>query len=154
MRKLRTIVVTALLAAAMTFGLTMASGASAQATTYRMQIYEIWYNSPGPDYGGNVSLNNEWVKLHNTSGVSISLAHWTLRDKAGHVFVFGSYTIKAHGYVTIHTGHGSGTQTDRYWNHSWYIWNNTGDTAILRNQHGITIGSCTYKGTAQGYVYC
>ena len=100
MRKMRTIVVTALLALAMTFGLTMASGASAQATTYRMQIYEIWYNSPGPDYGG------------------------------------------------------SGTQTDRYWNHSWYIWNNTGDTAILRNQHGITIGSCTYKGTAQGYVYC
>ncbi len=48
----------------------------------------------------------------------------------------------------------SGPQTDRHWNHSWYIWNNTGDTAILRNQHGTTIGSCTYKGTAQGYVYC
>src|SRR5271168_4027556 len=111
MQKIRTIIVTALLALAMTFGLTMASGASAQAATYRMQIYEIWYNSPGPDYGGNASLNHEWVKLHNTSGVSISLAHWTLRDKAGHVFVFGSYTIKAYGYVTIHTGHGAGTQT-------------------------------------------
>ena len=52
------------------------------------------------------------------------------------------------------TGHGTATQTDRYWNHSWYIWNNTGDTAILRNQNGTTIDSCTYKGTSQGYVFC
>lgn len=96
----------------------------------------------------------EWVKLHNTSSASINLVHWTLRDKAGHVFVFGSYTIRPHGYVTIHTGHGAGTQADRYWNHSWYIWNNTGDTAILRNQDGTTIDSCSYQGTSQGYVFC
>ena len=119
MRKISKFVVTGLAGLAMALGLTMASGAAAQAATYRMQIYEIWYNSPGPDYGGNTSLNHEWVKLHNTSSASINLAHWTLRDKAGHVFVFGSYTIKPHGYVTIHTGHGAGTQTDRYWNHSW-----------------------------------
>jgi hypothetical protein len=49
---------------------------------------------------------------------------------------------------------GTGTQTDRYWNHSWYIWNNTGDTAALRNHNGTTIDSCTYKGTSQGYVFC
>jgi lamin tail-like protein len=154
MRKVFVFVVTGLAGLAMTLGLTMTSGAVAQAATHRMQIYEIWYNSPGPDRGGNTSLNHEWVKLHNTSAASINLAHWTLRDKAGHVFVFGSYTIKPHGYVTIHTGHGSGTQTDQYWNHSWYIWNNTGDTAILRNQNGNTIASCTYKGTSQGFVYC
>jgi hypothetical protein len=144
MRKISTLVVTGLAGLAMTLGLTMASGAPAQAATYRMQIYEIWYNSPGPDHGGNTSLNHEWVKLHNTSSASINLARWTLRDKAGHVFVFGSYTIKPHGHVTIH----------RYWNHSWYIWNNTGDTAILRNQNGAMIDSCTYKGTSQGYVFC
>ena len=34
----------------------------------RMQIGEIWYNSPGSDRGGNASLNHEWVQLHNTSG--------------------------------------------------------------------------------------
>jgi hypothetical protein len=154
MHKIRIIIAGILVAAGMTAGLTVASGATAEAATYRMQIYEIWYNSPGTDRGGDASLNHEWVKLHNTSGASINLAHWTLRDTAGHVFVFGSYTIKPHGYVTIHTGHGTGNQTDRYWNHSWYIWNNTGDTAILRNQNGTKIDSCTYKGTAKGYVYC
>jgi hypothetical protein len=119
-----------------------------------MQIHEIYYNSPGPDYGGNASLNHEWVQLHNASGSWINLANWTLRDKAGHVFVFGSYSIKPYGYVTIHTGKGTGTQTDRYWNHSWYIWNNTGDTAILENQNGTVIDRCSYVGTSQDYTYC
>jgi Lamin Tail Domain len=154
MRRIVTFAVTGLAGLAMALGLAMASGAPAQAATYRMQIYEIWYNSPGPDYGGNTSLNHEWVELHNTSSASISLANWTLSDAAGHVFVFGSYTIKPHGYVTIHTGHGTDTQTDQYWNHSWYIWNNTGDTAILQNQNDSTIDSCTYEGESQGYVFC
>jgi hypothetical protein len=138
----------------MAVGLVMATGPSAQAAVYRMQIHEIYYNSPGPDYGGNSSLNHEWVQLHNNSGSAISLPDWTLRDKAGHIFRFGSYTIEPHGYVTIHTGKGAGTRTDRYWNRSWYIWNNTGDTAILENQHGTVIGKCSYQGTSQGYTYC
>jgi hypothetical protein len=154
MRRIGTFAVTGLAGLAMTLGFAMASGAAAQAATYRMQINEIWYNSPGPDYGGSASLNHEWVKLHNTSSASINLAGWTLSDEAGHVFAFGSYTIKPHGYVTIHTGQGAGTQTDQYWNHSWYIWNNTGDTAILQNQNDSTIDSCTYEGASQGYVFC
>jgi hypothetical protein len=145
---------TVMLGLVLALGLVMATGSQAQAAAYRMQIHEIYYNSPGPDYGGNSSLNQEWVQLHNNSGSAISLADWTLRDKAGHVFRFGSYTIKPHGYVTIHTGKGVGTQTNRYWNHSWYIWNNTGDTAILENQHGTVIDRCSYQGTSQGYAYC
>ena len=145
---------TVILGLVVALGLVMATGSQAQAAVYRMQIHEIYYNSPGPDYGGNSSLNHEWVELHNNSGAAISLADWTLRDKAGHVFRFGAYTIKPHGYVTIHTGKGAGTQTDRYWNRSWYIWNNTGDTAILENQHGTVIDKCSYQGTSQDYTYC
>jgi hypothetical protein len=154
MRRIMTVPLTAIIGLLMTIGLVTMAGTPAQAAVYRIQIHEIWYNSPGPDTGSNSSLNHEWVQLHNTSGSYISLTKWTLRDKAGHVFVFGSYTIKPHGYVKIHTGHGGSTQTDRYWNRSWYIWNNTGDTAILKNQNGATIGKCTYKGTSQGYTYC
>jgi hypothetical protein len=155
MRKIMMFPLTAMIGLVMALGLVMAASAPAHAATvYRMQISEVWYNSPGPDRGENASLNQEWVLLHNTSGSSINLTHWTLRDKAGHIFVFGSYMIKAHSYVKIHTGRGSGTQTDRYWNRSWYIWNNTDDTAILRNQNGTTIDQCKYAGTSQGYVYC
>lgn len=154
MRKVATFSLNAMLCFVTGLGLVVGADSQAQAAVYRMQIREIYYNSPGPDYGGNSSLNHEWVQLHNRSGSSISLSSWTLRDKAGHIFKFASYTIKPHGYVTIHTGKGTGTQTDRYWNHSWYIWNNTGDTAILENQHGAVIDRCSYQGTSQDYTYC
>jgi len=154
MRKFVTFSFAGMLGLVMALGLVMVAGSQAQAAVYRMQINEIYYNSPGPDYGGNSSLNHEWVQLRNRSGSWINLANWTLRDKAGHVFKFGSYSIKPYGYVRIHTGKGTGTQTDRYWNRSWYIWNNTGDTAILENQNGTVIDQCSYKGTSQGYTYC
>lgn len=154
MRKFVTFPLAGVLGFIMALGFVMVAGSPAQAAAHRMQIHEIYYNSPGPDHGSNSSLNHEWVQLHNQSGSAINLANWTLRDKAGHVFRFGSYSIKPHGYVTIHTGKGSSTQADRYWNHSWYIWNNTGDTAILENQNGVVIARCSYQGTSQGYTYC
>ena len=62
--------------------------------------------------------------------------------------------IKPHGYVKIHTGQGANTQTDRYWGKSWYVWNNTGDTATLRDAGGHLLDQCTFKGTSRGYVFC
>ena len=146
--------VTALLAAATIAALTLLPSTPAFAAGPRIQINEIYYNSPGADTGSNVSLNAEWVRLYNTSGSNVSLTKWTLRDADGHVFKFPSYILGAHRYVKIHTGRGTSTQTDRYWNLTWYVWNNTGDTATLRGPLGGTVDSCRYTGTSAGYVYC
>jgi hypothetical protein len=128
----------------MALGLVMTSVSPAQAA-FRMQISEIYYNSPGPDNGSNRSLNGEWVQLHNASRSRLTLTGWTVRDRAGHVYKFGTYTIKAHGYVKIHTGKGSNTQTDRYWGREAYVWNNNGDKATLRDNHGNEIDHCAYS---------
>jgi len=154
MRRIRVLGM-AVLGIVMTLGLVVTSGSPAQAAN-RMQIHEIYYNSPGPDDGSNSSLNHEWVQLHNTSGSRIKLTGWTLRDRCGcgHVYKFGTYTIKAHGYVKIHTGRGTNTQTDRYWGRSWYVWNNTGDRATLKNRSGTVIDRCSYTGTSRGYKIC
>jgi len=144
--------VAALAGIVMALGLVVMSVSPAQAA-YRLQIHRIYYNSPGPDHGSNSSLNAEWVQLHNTSGSKISLKGWTVRDTAGHVFTFKGYTIKAHGYVKIHTGTGSGTQTDRYWDRSWYVWNNNGDTATLRDSHGNRIDRCSYNDPSELFSY-
>ena len=128
----------------MALGLVMASGSPAQAA-FRIQISEIFYNSPGPDTGSNRSLNAEWVQLHNTSGSRITLTGWTVRDRAGHVFKFATYTLGAHSYVKIHTGKGRRSQTDRYWGLSWYVWNNNGDKATLEDNHGNEIDHCAYS---------
>jgi hypothetical protein len=144
----------ALLAAVAIAALTLLPSTPALAAGHRIQIYEIYYNSPGPDTGSNSSLDAEWVQLYNTSSTKISLTGWTLSDAAGHVFTFATYILGAHSYVKIHTGHGTRTQTDRYWNRNWYIWNNTGDTATLADSHGGTVDSCDYTGTSAGYVFC
>jgi hypothetical protein len=68
-----------------------------------------------------------------------------VRDRAGHIFKFATFTIKAHGFVKIHTGKGRGTQTDRFWGRSAYVWNNDGDKAILRDNHGNEIDHCAYR---------
>ncbi len=129
----------------MALGLVVASSSPAQAA-FRMQISEIFYNSPGPDHGSNASLNAEWVLLHNTSGSRITMTGWTLHDGGQkHTFTFGTYTIDAHGFVKIHTGKGGRTQTNRYWNLSWYVWNNTGDTATLKDNHGNVLDRCSYS---------
>ena len=134
----------ALAAIVLALALVMTSGSPAEAA-YRIQISEIFYNSPGPDHGSNASLNAEWVQLHNTSRSKITLTGWTVRDRAGHVFKFATYTIGAHAYVKIHTGKGKRSQTDRYWGLSWYVWNNNGDKATLRDNHGNEIDHCAYR---------
>ena len=70
----------------------------------------------------------------------------TLRDNQNHVYKFGTYKIKAHGFVRIHTGKGTNSQTNRYWGQGWYVWNNTGDRATLKDNNGNLIDRCSYSG--------
>ena len=143
MRSFRAFAVVTALGMAMVLSPALAT--AAQATTSPVVIHEIFYNSPGSDRGGNASLNAEWVQLHNRTAHRVTLTHWTLRDNARHVYRFGTYTLNAHGYVKIHTGSGSNTQTNRYWGHSWYIWNNTGDRATLENANFAVQSRCSYS---------
>jgi len=108
-------------------------------------ISEIFYNSPGSDHGSNQSLNAEWVKLRNRTSHPVSLSGWTLRDTAHHVYHFGNYSLRAHGTVRIHTGSGRDTQRNLFQNRGWYVWNNDGDTAILRGPAGNTRDRCSYS---------
>ena len=119
-----------------------------------MHIKEIYYNSPGTDDGSNASLNGEWIKLNNTSNDNISLKDWTIRDRAGHVYTFGSYTLSANSSVKIHTGSGTNTSSNRYWGHDWYIWNNDTDKATLKGDGGGVVDTCSYDNSSVSYKMC
>ncbi|HET6529553.1 MAG TPA: lamin tail domain-containing protein [Actinoplanes sp.] len=54
--------------------------------------------------------------------------------------------------VYLHTGKGTDAQ-HRYQGSGNYIWNNTGDTAYLRNAAGKTIDTCTWK-SGNAPTYC
>jgi hypothetical protein len=103
------------------------------------RISSVQYDSPGSDTGSNYSLNGEWVRITNYSSTRKTLSGWTLRDTSSHVYRFGTFTLGAGKSVRIHTGKGSNTAADRYQGRGWYVWNNTGDKAILRNGSGTTV---------------
>jgi hypothetical protein len=118
-----------------------------------IQIYRVYYNSPGTDTRSNSSLNAEYVVLKNTSRTSRSLKGWTLRDRSNHVYAVPTFTLGGGKYVTIHTGSGTNTGSHLYWRSKAYVWNNTGDTAYLRTSTGSAADSCSWGGSGSS-KYC
>ena len=111
-----------------------------------IRIDKIYFDSPGSDNGSNSSLNDEWIRLKNKGNSKKSLQGWKIRDKAGHVYTFGSYKLGAGKTVTIHTGSGSNSARHRYWRMDGYVWNNDGDKATLKKPNGSKVDSCSYSG--------
>jgi hypothetical protein len=116
-------------------------------------IYKVQYNSPGTDNRSNVSLNSEYVVLKNTAGTTRTITGWTLRDASGHRYTFPTTRVAAGTYLYVRTGHGTNTAHTRYWGSGNYIWNNSGDTAYLRNGSGTLIDSCRW-GSTGSVTYC
>jgi predicted secreted Zn-dependent protease len=109
-----------------------------------VKISFVYFDSPGSDTGSNTSLNAEYVTIKNTSSTARSLTGWTLRDKTGYTYKFPTFTLKAGATVTVHTGKGTASSTHRYYNRTSYVWNNTGDTAYLKNSSGTTVHTCSW----------
>ncbi|QKV90892.1 lamin tail domain-containing protein [Streptomyces sp. NA02950] len=115
--------------------------ADAHPGTYhsRVVIGEVQYNSPGSDDYSRRSLRAEWVTITNTGRQRVDLDGWTLADTAGHVYLFEDLTLRGYESVRVRTGSGDDTERDVYQNSRTYIWNNDGDTAILRNDHNRVV---------------
>src|SRR5262245_28445426 len=117
------------------------------------KLGRIQYDSPGSDRGSNASLNAEWATIANKGAKTRTLTGWTLRDTAGHVFRFPTFKLKPGKSVRIHTGRGSNDANDLYWRQDWYVWNNDGDKAILKNKAGTKADSCSW-GDGPGATNC
>jgi hypothetical protein len=129
----------------------LAVAAPASAAAPPIRITQIQYDSPGSDSGSNTSLNGEWVRITNTTATNRSLTGWTLRDKQGFTYKFPTFTLKAKASVYVYTGKGSATSTKRYYNRTWYVWNNTGDTAYLRDSKGALKDSWAFVDKGPAY---
>ncbi|MGH3624661.1 MAG: lamin tail domain-containing protein, partial [Sciscionella sp.] len=97
-------------AATLALGMTVALATPADAAS-AVHFGRIQYDSPGKDTRSNASLNAEYVRVVNSSGHSVSLRGWTIRDLAGHMYHFTPSSIAAHQTVVVHTGKGRNTQT-------------------------------------------
>ncbi|WP_373689827.1 lamin tail domain-containing protein [Halocatena marina] len=107
-----------------------------------LSIAQINADAAGND---NDNLNDEYVVFENTGSSTLDLSGWTVSDEAGHTYTFPSGASLAAGEtVTLHTGSGSDTTSDRYWGASGAIWNNGGDTVSVNDDSGTLVTSETY----------
>jgi len=137
--------VSILAAAAVALVGTLMVGGPASAATPSLRFHGTQYDSPGKDTRSNTSRNNEWISLVNSGSKAVNLKGYTIRDASNHVFTFGNTTIAAKGgRVWVHTGKGTKSAKNAYWGSGNYVWNNTGDTARLRNAAGKALDSCSW----------
>lgn len=144
----RSLLVVAGMVAGLAFVASPAEAASA------IQFGKIVYDSPGSDTRSNIQINAEYVVIKNSARTSRSLKGWTVRDAQNHVYTFGTFTLGPGKSVTLHTGRGTNTSTNRYWGQTWYVWNNTGDKATLRDAKGTTMDTCAWTSVGSGSKYC
>lgn len=92
------------------------------------------------------NLNKEKIVLKNTSSSEKSLSQWTIEDGSGIKYTFpNNFSIQPNQNVTVHSGSGENTETDLYWGSDRPIWNNGGDTIILKNSENDIILTYTYE---------
>ena len=99
-------------------------------------------------YDGVVGTSepDEYVEIRNDDNIPIQLNNWTLSDAASHIFTFPSFIMDPGKVCRIYTNeyhpdwcgfsYGSGSA----------IWNNTGDTAYLKDANGTLINEYSYYG--------
>jgi hypothetical protein len=110
-----------------------------------IQFRKIQYDSPGGDLPvTNTKLNAEYVTIKNSGSTTRTLTGWTVSDPAHHVCTFPSFKLGAGESVRLHTGKGTDTAHHLYWDKGYYVWNNTGDKAILRNSSNTLKDTCTW----------
>jgi len=101
-----------------------------------LRIADIHADAAGND---NENLNDEYVTLTNAGDAALDLSGWTVSDEAGHQYTFTNLTLDPNASVTLYTGSGTDTITERYWGRDGAVWNNDGDTVIVRKVSGETV---------------
>jgi micrococcal nuclease len=121
-----------------------ACGAPVASADVRIGV-DLQYDAPGDD---NLNLNGEWVRFTNEGAAGLDLTGWLLADESStHRYRFDELVLPPGGSVTVFTGCGTDSQTERYWcNEGSAVWNNSGDTVFLQDPNGNVVVSQSYRG--------
>ncbi|MDX1522115.1 MAG: lamin tail domain-containing protein, partial [Anaerolineae bacterium] len=90
----------------------------------------------------------------NFGTTAVDLTGWILQDEVETKYIFPSFSLPSQATVRVWVKSGTDNATNLYWGRNSATWNNTGDTASLRNAMNIEVDSCTYVGGAPGFVNC
>lgn len=107
-------------------------------STGRIEILSIYFN------GAGTAEPDEFVEIKNVDDHSIRLAGWTLSDAANHVYTFPDRVMTPGQTCRVYTNQHHPEWCGFSYGSKAAIWNNTGDTATLRNAQGTVIDTYEY----------
>jgi competence protein ComEC len=117
-------------------------GGTTTAAPTALAVADINADAAGND---RENLNDEYVVFENTGDDPLDLSGWTVEDEVGRTYTFpDGTTLDPGATVTLHTGTGTDTDTDLYWGSGSPIWNNDGDTVIVRTPDGTIVVESSY----------
>ncbi len=107
-----------------------------------IKIREISYDAPGPDHQ---NPNGEWIAFENEGSENVDLSGFSLKDGANHIYAFPSVNLAPGAVLKLHSGQGRDGGGMLYWGLAEdAVWNNTGDSAYLRDTQGKLVDYYSY----------
>ena len=97
----------------------------------------------GLAYVGNET--REQITLKNVCPFDVDITGWTVEDTANHTYRFGDGFLMKESFMTLHSGKGSDTESERYWNRAAAVWNDDGDVVFLRDSAGNVVQMLSYS---------
>jgi micrococcal nuclease len=107
-----------------------------------VKIVHIEADAPGNDAE---NPNGEWVEIVNEGSEAVNLEGYSIKDEATHIYTFPALTLQSGATVRLYSGQGQDDASSLYWGLvGEAVWNNSGDSAFLRDSEGNLVDSYTY----------
>lgn len=84
---------------------------------------------------GTGVLASETVLIQNNGEAALQLTGWTLKDNQGSIYTFPQLTLYPGGTVQVHSGPGTDTAADLYWQLSVPVWKSGELVALYDTQN-------------------
>lgn len=91
---------------------------------------------------GAGNLNNEVIGVVNDSDLAVNLQGWRVEREGGPAYTIGNTTMFPGSGIQLHSGAGTNTSIDLYWNQPSAVWTQ-GAVARLINSQGAEIARLT-----------
>lgn len=93
-----------------------------------------------------IDEKEEWIEIEN-KGEVLDMNGWRISDEGNHIYEFGQFTLQSSSKVKIYSGDAYDSCSEDNVTLCWTgskIWNDSGDTATLKDENGVVIDTYTY----------
>jgi endonuclease YncB( thermonuclease family) len=102
-----------------------------------LAVESVHADAAGNEYD---NLDDEYVVFENAGDAVLDLTGYTCEDAAGTTYTFpDGFSLDPGSTVTLRTGSGTDSATDLYWGSASPIWNNSGDTVVVKDGSGSIV---------------